>query len=101
MPKHLRVSLEIREQRILTGLVEANVGLIASFPVHQLRAVRGEYVASLRSMWILYVWVAAVGVWLASWSAKRPRARPIENQMAMCRSRCSPTSCKNEIDGSE
>ncbi|KAJ5517910.1 hypothetical protein N7453_000332 [Penicillium expansum] len=41
---------------------EANVGLIASLPVHQRHAVRGAYVASLRSMWILYVCVAVVGL---------------------------------------
>lgn len=41
---------------------EANVGLIASLPVHQRNAVRGAYVASLRSMWILYICVAAVGL---------------------------------------
>lgn len=41
---------------------EANLGLIASLPVHQRDAVRGAYVASLRSMWILYVCVAAVGL---------------------------------------
>ncbi|KAJ5425365.1 hypothetical protein N7465_000435 [Penicillium sp. CMV-2018d] len=41
---------------------EANIGLIASLPVHQRNAVRGAYVASLRSMWILYICVAAVGL---------------------------------------
>ncbi|KAF4765240.1 hypothetical protein N7455_004058 [Penicillium solitum] len=41
---------------------EANVGLIASFPIHQRNAVRGAYVASLRSMWISYACVAAVGL---------------------------------------
>ncbi|KAJ9483948.1 hypothetical protein VN97_g9438 [Penicillium thymicola] len=49
---------------------EANVGLIASLPVHQRNAVRGAYVASLRSMWILYICVVVVGL-LASFMVNK------------------------------
>ncbi|KAL4962823.1 MDR family MFS transporter [Aspergillus stella-maris] len=41
---------------------EANVDLVASLPMAQRDEVRAAYVNSLRTMWILYTCVAAVGV---------------------------------------
>ncbi|KAJ5173829.1 uncharacterized protein N7500_001760 [Penicillium coprophilum] len=51
---------------------EANVDLVASLPASQRDAVRGAYVASLRSMWILYLCVAAVGLLSSFMVSKKP-----------------------------
>jgi hypothetical protein len=59
---------------------EANVGRIASLPIHQRNAIRGAYVASLRSMWILYVCVAAVGLLASLMVSKKSLESPTDSK---------------------
>lgn len=48
--------------KLNSASTETSVNLVASLPIDQHRAVRAAYVVSLRSMWILYTCVAAVGL---------------------------------------